>query len=271
MAWLAAKGFDVQEVKESDVMAWTRSLIEACAKESTSDASLSLCVDISSMTRVRLAAILTAILEVTDKAVDVDFVYSVARWSPPLDEPEPIVSAGAVVPAFAGWSNRTDTPIVALIGLGYEPDKAMGAYEYLEATDVWAFLPVGEDDKYLDDLNRANRTLLSRLAAQRQIAYRVDQPVACFGVLESVVYGLLPNSRPVLLPFGPKIFALCALLVACLHRDVPVWRISSDQVGKPLEREASGKIVGIRANFRAKAAESSNEIADERVVAGSGT
>ncbi len=176
-------------------------------------------------------------------------MYSVAEWSPPSNEAEPIVSAGAVVPTFAGWSSRTDIPIVALIGLGYEPDKAMGAYEYLEATDVWTFLPAGEDERYARDLGLANRTLLSRLSPHKRITYRVDQPVACFGVLESVVYGLLDKSRPVLLPFGPKMFALCAMLVACVHREVPVWRISSNQFGKPVDRVASGKIIGIRASF----------------------
>lgn len=248
-AWLFRNGFDVQEVQEDDVEAWTKSIIEELGTNSAHRTSIRMCVDISSMSRARMASVLNAVLEVRERSVEIDFVYCLAKWSPPSTEAEPIGTAGAVIPAFAGWSTRTDLPIVALIGLGYEPDKAIGAYEYLEATDVWAFLPKGEDGQYARDLNRANRTLLTRLVEHKRITYRVDQPVACFGVLESVVYGLLSNSRPVLLPFGPKVFALSAMLVACRHREVPVWRISSDQFGEPLDREASGNIVGIRVAF----------------------
>jgi hypothetical protein len=264
--WLLSRDFVVSEVMESEVEDWATTLVDQVARGSTDREVLSICVDISSMTRFRLASILNAILQLKDWTVEVDFLYSVAKWSPPSNEGETILRAGAVSPVFAGWSVPTDTPIVAIIGLGYEPDKAVGAYEYLEATDVWAFLPDGEDIRYMEDLNRANRSLLSRLDVRKQVRYRVDQPVACFGILESIVYGLLSNSRPVLLPFGPKIFALCAMLVACLHRDVPVWRISSEQSGEPVEREASGKVIGMRTVFSKSLPEQPSEWETERTL-----
>jgi hypothetical protein len=203
------------------------------------------------MSRLRLAAVIAGLLRASKPSgIIADFVYAVAEWSPPAAEPEPMVTAGAVLPLFAGWSDRPELPTVAIVGLGYEPDKAVGAYEYLEATGVWVFLPYGTDPRYEHAIANANRTLLNQVPNDRRIDYRVDQPVSCFGTLEAVTYGAMTSSRPVLLPFGPKIFTLCALLVACLRRDVPVWRISTGQLGTAMDRVASGKVVGLRAVFR---------------------
>ena len=63
--------------------------------------------------------------------------------------------------------------------------------------------------------------------------YRVEQPIDCFGMLESVVYGLLKSFSAIVLPFGPKVFTLCSLLVASLHPTVSIWRVSAGGAGKP--------------------------------------
>src|SRR5207244_3741987 len=145
--------------------------------------------------------------------------------------------------------SEPERPVAAIVGLGYEPDKAVGAYEFLEAASIWVFQPLSEDARYMRDVERANRTLLKRIPNGQKVTYRVDQPISCFGMLESVVYGMLSGSRPVLLPFGPKIFALCAMLVATIHRSVPVWRVTAEQQGEPIDREPSSKIVAIRVVF----------------------
>jgi hypothetical protein len=246
--WFMEQGFKYEAVDEGKIEDWSRRLIAVTG--ASADREIRLAVDISSMSRLRLASLLAAILRADPRfPISVDFVYSVAKWSSPSEAPEPIESAGAVLPFFAGWSNRPELPTIAVVGLGYEPDKAVGAYEYLEASGVWAFIPTSKDPRYDRDVGRANKSLLKRVIPSQQIPYRVDQPVACFGALESVIYGSLENGRPVMLPLGPKIFALCAMLVACVHRDVPVWRISSGQYGEPAERLPSGNLIGLRARF----------------------
>lgn len=248
--WFAGNGFAVEQVPESQIATWTTAFLEDILAKAPDGSDLHLCVDISSMSRTRLACLLADVLRASrPNGISVDFVYSVAAWSPPSRIPEPICSAGAVLPFFAGWSSAPNLPIVVLVGLGYEPDKAVGAYEYLEAARVWTFIPLGDDPRYSHAVEHANSTLLARVPERQRISYRVDQPVACFGIVEAAASGLLEQARPVLLPFGPKIFALCCMLVACLHRDVPVWRISSGQLGEPVERTASGRIVALRARF----------------------
>ena len=242
-------GLSVEFVDDTVIQDWTESLMmesQRAAKGST----FRVCVDVSSMSRLRLASVVSAFMRLSERGtIEADFVYAIAAWTPPSEEPEIISTVGSVIPYFAGWSTSPAIPTIAVVGLGYEPDKAVGAYEYLEASGVWVFKPIGMDRRYEVAVERSNNILLQRVPVERQLCYRIDSPRSCFGLLESVVFGLRQDGRPVLLPFGPKVFSLCALLVACVHRDVPVWRVSSEQHEDAADRVASGEVVSLRAVF----------------------
>jgi hypothetical protein len=242
--WYLRHDFEFLEPGDEEFSGVIKALLEkTCAIERC----VSLSIDISSLSRLRMAHILAAIVQLQNTyEVSVDFLYAVAKYSAPVDKSEPISFSDTVLPFFAGWSPRLELPTVAVIGLGYEPDKAVGAYEYLEATKVWAFVPSGEDARYDKAVKNANAYLLKRLSSDQIIPYQVDQPFSSFQNLESLAFGAKKSGRVVLVPFGPKIFALACLLVACIHRDVAVWRISAGKFGEPVDRRASGKVVGIR-------------------------
>jgi hypothetical protein len=89
--------------------------------------------------------------------------------------------------------------------------------------------------EYTPALHQANQSVVEMIKG-RVVGYDVDQPFDLFTKLESLIAGVGTRSNCILLPFGPKIFALCALLVACLHPDAAVWRVSGaeeavDRVG----------------------------------------
>jgi len=242
--WYAAGSFEYHELSDEGFQPMIETLLHEI---DAGDESVALCVDISSLSRLRMACIVAALMQYQNqRTISVDFLYAVARYSPPADKSEPIPFARAVLPFFAGWSTRLDLPTVAVVGLGYEPDKAVGAYEYLEATRVWVFVPSGEDQRYDNAVRKANAHLLSRLPPEQIISYPVDQPFSSFQSLESVAFGAKSSGRVVLVPFGPKLFALSCLLVGCIHRDVAIWRISAGKYAQPINRRASGKIVGLR-------------------------
>jgi len=56
-------------------------------------------------------------------------------------------------------------------------------------------------------------------------------------------------NNAVLFPFGPKIFTLCSLLVACLNPAIAVWRVSSQDLGDASDRLPSQFIYGLRVEF----------------------
>jgi hypothetical protein len=215
------------------------------------DRSTRICIDISSMSRLRIAAVLSALAELgRHRQLVAEFVYAVAKYSPPPKELKQIVSAGPVLPQYAGWSTEPDQPVAAIFGLGYEYDKAVGTLEFIEPAQVWAFKAVSRDSRYDAEAQRANTFLWKMLPSERVIEYHVERPFDCFVSLESLLFGVLQSCRPVLIPFGPKIFTLCCLLAATVHSPkVAVWRVSSGENEPPVDRAADGNVVGMRVQF----------------------
>ncbi len=138
--------------------------------------SVQVLVDVSSMTRVRIATILLAVEACKMDYVKVRFVYSLASFSPPPTTSVPNSHVGPVCPEFAGWWPEPDRGLTAVVGLGYEEDKALGAVEHLQAGSVWTFTPQSPIGKYSDELIRANRTLLLKAwTCEAQLSYRVQR------------------------------------------------------------------------------------------------
>jgi hypothetical protein len=216
----------------------------------------SILVDISSMSRPMLADIVYQLSMVERAAsVDVTFVYLPAEFVKENAEHAPVAVTEPVTPDYAGWTSTPERPITAVIGLGYEHDLALGTIEYLEPTSVWAFVPTGEDRRYDDSVKQANRDLNEMLRDERVMNYHVDAPARVHAILENLVFGLLQSSRPVLIPFGPKIFCLCCLLVARSYApQITVWRVSGETFAKPGDRKASGKIVTLQTRFARQSA-----------------
>lgn len=249
LSWFKKAKYRVEERKDSEFEAWCEEALRSVP--ATSRRLLRLAVDVSSMSRFRIAGLMACIREIsTERQVQADFLYSPAKFSPPHQEGGPIVIFEPVTKKFAGWSDEPDKPSMAIFGLGYEEDKAVGALEYIEPSTVWAFRPTGEDEKYDRALKRANRTFWDLLPRRNIIDYRVDRPFECFANLESLTYGALRSGRPVLIPFGPKIFTACCLLVGLVHYPrVVVWRVSSGEFETAANRVATGKVVGVSAQF----------------------
>lgn len=205
------------------------------------------CVDISSMSRPMIADVLLLLRRLAlkiDRPISAKLLYSPATYVPPPTIDGPIVKSEPVVPEFAGWSIASGAPTVAVVGLGYEADFALGTWEYLEATSLVAFFPTGEDPRYDAAVEKANEQVLKQIGAAQVWRYRVDDPVQLFIVLNTLVSGYVGVARPIVIPFGPKIFAVTAMVVALVHHPaVTVWRVSGDQDAFPIDREPNGKVV----------------------------
>jgi hypothetical protein len=205
----------------------------------------SLLIDISCFSRLRIAKIICAIhcfSEMYSVEIIVDIAYSVASYTPPSIDFPPITNVGPIIPALAGWPSDPSKPISCLIGLGYDEGRAIGAAEYLEAAQLWLFRPIGFDNRFLASLNRANQSLIEKTGSNQVIDYRLDDPVSAYMQMHSLIWGLKSEARPLLLPFGPKIFAAIACAAAInFYPDVSVWRVSSGQLESPVDRTASGR------------------------------
>jgi hypothetical protein len=244
LIWFQRNGFSVEERSDGRYKEWCRDVLRHLSRAEKAPV---VCVDISSMSRSRMANLLEALWE-SRLNVEVDFLYAPAKFPGGGVVEGPIVISEPASPMFAGWSPRPEVPAVAVIGLGYEYGKAVGAVEYLEASEVWAFIGLSQEKRYEDEVRHANEDLLRLLPPGHLVEYQVENAFDCFVTLESLCAGLVRRSRPVLLPFGPKIFSICCMLAACARRpEVAVWRISTGQYEDARNRIPEGYIVGITA------------------------
>lgn len=211
-------------------------------------------VDISCFNRFRLAAIVHALFmaaQSRNHELTVDLAYSLAQFEKPSTERRPNTVVGPAHQAFAGWSQGGYSSTAAVLGLGYEQDQALGVVEYLQAGEVWAFTPTSPIQEYKAEVRNANDLLLSEIRPSHVVDYDVCSPASVVATLESVVRGLSAEHSVVLVPFGPKIFVLCSLVVAAMRQDVAVWRVSQGIHISPHDRRASDITVGLRLSFGA--------------------
>ena len=242
-------GFDISDfgsgVYSRDLRSVLKTLMEACPVEAR------IFVDVTSMSRPMIADTIWA-LNLAARVGDLNatFLYSPARYHVPMDIETCIVVSAPVTSDFAGWSTQPEQGIATIIGLGFEGEQALGTNEYLEPAGTWLFMPSGYDKRFDKAVRKRNVELIAEVGPERTFNYKLSAPIECYSVLEGLVYGLLRDSRPVLIPLGPKLFALISMLVAVQHSpQVAVWRISGERGTEPEDRLPNGKLVRIGVKF----------------------
>jgi hypothetical protein len=236
------------------VEAWVEGVFAVGGK--SEDEAIKVLVDISSMTRQQIACItyfLWGQARLKSKTVCVHFVYSLAEFGTIPSSFGPIIWNGPSISQLAGWSEKPKLPCGVLLGIGYEEDLALGVIEELEAARVWAFRPKDHDPRYESAINEKNRGLFDEVPAKNFIRYSVFDPYSLFVTVETVM-GLSKRScRLIVVPFGPKIFALASCLASLCHfPEVGFWRVSGGVNQEPVDRKALGPTLCLAAVFSHK-------------------
>ncbi|MGN8112116.1 hypothetical protein ACTJLB_29395 [Paraburkholderia sp. 22098] len=246
--WFRENNFEIIEVGDGD---FRESLEHRLERLNFIDSSAHFEIDISCFNRFRLAHIIDILRTLPLRRVSATFRYSIAKFTAPVEDSAPTITVQPVIPQFAGWTTRPDRPPAAVVGLGYEPNKAIGIVDLLEINNAtWAYYPLGPIDEYHDEVLRSNDSLLKMIRLDgRCLPYDLQEPVQLFHEMNSLVDMLRGHFNPVLIPFGPKLFALVSLLVATVHDDVGVWRVSSGNLEKPVNRESSGHFISMHVGF----------------------
>lgn len=221
-----------------------RASLQKYINEYKSEDRLHIAIDISSMSRLMVANMFFSLLNDSKRDIDITILYAPSNYSRPAEDISPIMSSGPVIYEYSGWSKNIQKPVIAIFGLGYENGRALGAFDYMDASDAYLFMPVGEDKRYEDDLLKINKNLIAEVGYDKVFKYNLNNPYDTFIQLKSMVDGLKTNGRIVLVPFGPKMFNIIALLVAQIYRkEISLWRISPGQEEKAIDQVPSGKIM----------------------------
>ncbi len=246
MDWFLKAGFEVIESKDGEEFELAAEAALKSQSRITGDRQIRVCVDISSFSRQRLAFLTSLLLRHLEGKPIVDFVYAPSTFAPPQEDDLPISYCEPVTSEFGAWPVGTDLPTALICGLGYERDRALGVEEYLDAAGSWLFFPTGPIPEFVPEVRKANAELLEGFPPDRVIYYDLATPFATFARLQSLVSGLVDSYRPVLVPLGPKPFALATLLVGLAHSPhVSVWRVSAGQAEEPVDRPPQGDLVGL--------------------------
>ncbi|WP_308983296.1 hypothetical protein [Thalassobacterium sedimentorum] len=206
-----------------------------------------LVVDYSSMPKAILAEVVSELdhlYHVEGLSLVCDFVYSHAEYSAPLEHYGPIVFNNYITPYFVGSNLSAAGPTSVILGVGYERDVALGVIEEQEPRQCIIFRPCDHDPQYTKAIDDTNLGLFELFPARDVVEYSVNSPAGVYNSLCSVVRGLeRKNTRPVVIPLGPKIFSLCALLACCsFERSFSVWRVESDSSNRKVDRIPNGNI-----------------------------
>jgi hypothetical protein len=198
-----------------------------------------LAIDISCMTRPWHGSIVRTIAAIETKtSFDTYIAYVPGRFTlPPRTSP-----ANEVVAPVDGFASMAlpDLPVAAILGLGYEKERALGLQQLLDPERTILMIPRnrGRRDKFYPSVVKSNKDILGRTQRDWRFEYPLDQPSATFGMMASLVSGLLPSYRVVLASLGPKLFGVLCFLLATRFRQVSVWRVSSGIHATPRESYA---------------------------------
>lgn len=263
--WFDAQGFDVREPKAEEYRNWLQEWLHNALEDPAVGRPVRIAIDISSMTRDRIAIALETAVELSATyALEVDFLYAPAEYREPPVEPDFTASIEPVTSFFRGWTRDPSRQSVAVVGLGYEIDKAVGAKEYLELKDLWAYIAHGGDERFAEKVRDNNELLWMEVDDHRIVRYHLSDPYGVFVQLESQLFGILRRGRALMLPMGPKIFALCSLLAAMHHHpEVGVWRVRQSETPQP--REPNGELLGLTVSFGAGEPGAAPPSADESI------
>ena len=176
-------------------------------------APLRLAVDISSMSRERMAQTVLALLDDVEYELQIDWLYAPAKYSDEHLREDGPVSVNRALSGFEGWTDDPAKPAACVLGTGLEGDLALGAVERLEPALTWAFVPKGYDAEYDAEYDARNQQILATVGKTHSVGYSVDQPFTTLLELDLLVSQLRSDYRIVIVALGPKIFALTALLL----------------------------------------------------------
>lgn len=247
LEFFSGAGYECSELRAEEFRPWLFEWIHAILEAHDAPEELRVAIDISSMTRLRIASVVEVMAELSsDKPMMVDCLYAPEVYHDPPVPPDATLTIAPVSDHFAGWAVDLEEPVYAVVGLGYEPEKAAGAIEYIEPARTWAYVPIGKDERFAGKVEDANARLWND-AVERDYDYPLDNPFETFARLEARISSLVRRGRPILVPMGPKIFALCALVVGALHGpDVAVWRVSAGELERAVDRQPDGTVFGLQ-------------------------
>lgn len=198
-------------------------------ERANTETELNFSIDISLINRTNIANLFTQIARLCSVySCNINICYGLAEYNPPSSGIDFNHIVKPVNQFFSGWSTKPGLPVMTVVGLGYEKDKALGAIEYLESSNTIIYLPNSKEVRYKIDVEQVNKSVLSIVKNENKIEYVVECPSEAIYSIDSVLTSHKSKYKIVLFPFGPKIFYAASLVSCIAHPEASVWFVSGE-------------------------------------------
>jgi hypothetical protein len=216
-------------------------LIEELLQKFKCGEAINCLIDITVMSRHRLATVICLLIDNLPQKSSITVVYSLSGYVAPPNEISPIRVVGEITEQLSGSLGDLSLPSALVIGLGYEKDKALGVYSYLDSTYTFLFIPRSSEVEFESEVLKNNHSLIQSAPKSNVFYYDVASPYSTYIDLKSLILEISDFSRPLFMPLGPKILSALGVIIGKeLYPELPVWRASSEYNEIPTERPASG-------------------------------
>jgi hypothetical protein len=117
-------------------------------------------------------------------------------------------------------------PVTVIAGLDNNPKLLIEAISKIRPRTFLAFLPDSPaDPAYSSSVAENNKSLLEKLDTVHVIRYDMNRPDAIKSVLTSSCLDHRINHEVMIIPQGPKVFSMMALLISIRYPDIKLWEI----------------------------------------------
>lgn len=203
-------------------------------------------IDISSMPRRTMGRIVEWLSTELPKDATIHFLYCPGDFSSSIQaaERDGPLSAAPLSPYFAGQLRAPSIPIGLVIGLGLEPDRALGIIEFLEPAKIWLFASRSDDERFASAAAALHRSLFESNNVDGLFYYDIRSLNEAYSAIESLCFSLGLEYRLLLAPSGPKLFSLACLLVGADRRETrpAVWRVGNRNLMLPVDVIEAGDV-----------------------------
>lgn len=207
-------------------------------------------IDYSCMPKTWYSAIIRALCLRRSNAnpIDVYFLYSPAKFKAPGP-----AGINTVVEPLHGYCNieAPKLPTALLLGLGYEPVRALGLRDYIDPTVTYGFYTdPAIESAFTAAVLKNNDGLLQTIGPERSFRYALSDLDYTSALLTHLVRSLSEEYRVIVAPLGPKPFCLLTLILAQRYPLCDVWRVSAGESGPVTVRDAVGSVLSYRVRFQ---------------------
>jgi hypothetical protein len=187
---------------------------------------LNIIVDYSCMPKTWIATILDFISrnDLPEQRINIFFAYTPKKFLPNIKKIVEFI--GPIIEPKDLIHNETNLTLIAGLDNNYE--SIIKLVKDIKPQRIFAFVPEPAfDEEYSKSVLKKNRPLLEKIGDENIIKYPAKNQEEINSILTSLCLEIRLNSRIIMVPLGPKTFALTSLLLSLRYPDIKLWDITS--------------------------------------------